>query len=95
MMSIYDVIKKPLVTEKGAQLKEQLNTYVFQVDLRADKTLVKRSVETLFGVKVKNVRTTVMPGKFKKFGSAQGKTMRWKKAVVKLKEGQIQLFEGV
>lgn len=95
MISIYDVIKKPLVTEKGAKLKEQFNTYMFQVDLCADKLLIKRSVEQLFGVKVKKVRTTVLPGKFKRFGSTHGKTTRWKKAVVQLKEGQIQLFEGV
>ena len=95
MISIYDVVKKPLVTEKGAKLKEQFNTYVFQVDPCADKPLIKRSIEQLFGVKVKKVRTTLVPGKFKRFGSAHGRTARWKKAVVQLKEGQIQLFEVV
>lgn len=95
MISVYDVIKKPLVTEKSSSLKEKQNTYVFQVRLDATKPLIKSSVEKLFGVKVRNVRTAVVPGKVKKFGKSYGKTSRWKRAVVQLSEGQIQLFEGV
>ena len=95
MSSIYNVIKKPLVTEKSARLKEVGNAYVFRVDLQADKPLIKRSVEELFGVKVQTVRTSIVPGKVKRYGKGYGKTMRWKRAVVTLKEGQIQIFEGV
>lgn len=94
-MKIFDVIKKPLVTEKSTFLKDTQNTYVFAVDLRATKPMIKKSVEQLFKVKVNSVRTVVNTGKYKRFGKTTGKTKGWKKAVVALKEGQIQLFEGV
>lgn len=94
-MTIYDVIKKPIVTEKGARQKEISNTYVFEVALLADKEIIKESVEKLFKVKVSAVRTAVMPGKDKKFGSSTGRTRRWKKAYVTVKEGNIEFFEGV
>lgn len=94
-MTIYDVIKKPIVTEKGSRQKELANTYVFEVALAADKALIQKSVEALFKVKVSGVRTNVTPGKDKKFGKATGRTRRWKKAYVTLKEGNIEFFEGV
>lgn len=95
MISLYDVIKKPLVTEKSSAQKESQKIYVFHVDLRATKPLIKKSVEKLFGVKVRGVRTSIVPGKVKRFGQSFGKTNHWKRAVVQLSEGQIQLFEGV
>jgi large subunit ribosomal protein L23 len=95
-MTIYDVIKKPIVTEKSNLIKEfSANSYVFEVDRKADKPMIKKSVEKLFSVKVKSVKTLIMPSKRKRFGKEMGKTMRWKKAVVTLIEGKIELFEGV
>lgn len=94
-MTIYDVIKSPLVTEKSTFLKETANTYVFKVCAQADKPLIKKSIEQLFDVKVGSVRTAIMPGKFKRFGRDFGKSKRWKKAIVTLTEGKIELFEGV
>lgn len=94
-MTIYEVIKTPLVTEKSTLLKESGNTYLFEVDLRADKPLIRRSVEELFKVKVKGIRTSIVPGKVKRFGQAHGRTKPWKKAIVTLSSGKIELFEGV
>lgn len=94
-MTIYDVIKKPIVTEKTAFQKEGANTYVFQVANEAQKPLIKESVEKLFKVKVSDVRTTIIPGKYKRFGKSTGRTKRWKKAYVTLSEGNIEFFEGV
>lgn len=94
-MTIYDVIKKPIITEKGSRQKDLANTYVFEVDLFADKILIQQSVEKLYKVKVSSVRTSITPGKDKKFGRHSGRTRRWKKAYIKLKEGNIEFFEGV
>lgn len=94
-MTIYDVIKRPVVTEKSSLLKETANSYVFEVNNRAGKNLIKESVEKLFGVKVSRVNTLVQRGKIKRFGQNVGRTKSWKKAVVTLKEGKIEIFEGV
>lgn len=93
-MNVHDVIKRPIVTEKTSLLKEN-NAYVFAVDRRADKSVIKKSVETLFNVRVKSVRTLIQRGKHKRFGKGTGLTRSWKKAVVTLREGKIELFEGV
>lgn len=95
-MNPYNVIKKPLLTEKSTQLKELNNQYCFEVDLRATKDDIKGAVESLFKVKVEGVRTMQYFGKKKKVGRHTGLTNHWKKAVVTLKEGmKIELFEGV
>jgi len=94
-MNKYNVIKRPLVTEKSSLLKETSNTYVFEVDKKADKILIKKSVEELFKVKVKSVRTLIQRGKLKRYGKDVGRTKAWKKAIVSLAEGKIEIFEGV
>ena len=94
-MKIFDVIKKPLVTEKSTLLKETQNTYVFKVDPRATKPMIKKSVEQLFKVKVDSVRTVMNTGRYKRVGKTTGRTKNWKKAFVSLREGAIQVFEGV
>lgn len=94
-MNKFDVIKRPIVTEKSSALKELKNAYVFEVDRAADKPMIRKSVEALFGVKVARVQTIVVPGKTKRYGQHMGKTKRWKKAVVTLKEGKIEVFDGV
>ncbi|MBF0103698.1 MAG: 50S ribosomal protein L23 [Deltaproteobacteria bacterium] len=94
-MNIQNVIKKPVVTEKSSLLKEVTQSYVFEVDKRADKKLIKKSIEELFNVKVRSVNTLIQRGKVKKFGKGSGRTRCWKKAVVSLAEGKIEIFEGV
>ena len=94
-MRIYDVIKRPLVTEKSFGLQATENIYAFDVDRRATKDDVRRAVEQLFGVVVLSVRTAIVRGKVKRFGRTLGKRRNWKKAYVKIKPGQtIPIFEG-
>lgn len=89
------VIKKPLITEKSSMVKEA-GWYLFSVDKKSNKIEIKNAVEKLFKVKVDRVRTSISPGKpVKKYGRAIGKTSSVKKAYVKLKEGNIEFFEGV
>lgn len=95
-MNPYDVIRKPLLTEKSTMQKEAANKYCFEVDTRANKADIKTAVEKLFKVKVEDVRTMQYLGKEKRVGRSIGKKADWKKAVVTLKEGMtIELFQGV
>lgn len=96
MNNVYDVIKKPLITEKGTRLKEENNTIILQVSTEANKMDIKRAVETVFKVKVADVRTITFKGKKKRLGARQGVRSDWKKAVVTLKEGEtVEYLEGV
>ena len=88
MKSVYDVIRRPVITEKGLQIKELQRTLVFEVATEATKHEIKRAVETVFGVKVDRVRTTTMPGKFRRRGLRGGYRADWKKAYVRLKAGE-------
>lgn len=93
-MKTYNVIKKPLVTEKGSQA-QQANKYFFAVDPAATKHDVCNAVEEIFKVKVEDVHTMNMPSKYKRVGSNIGRTSEWKKAIVTLKEGdRIEFLEG-
>ncbi|MBV8820216.1 MAG: 50S ribosomal protein L23, partial [Acidobacteriaceae bacterium] len=87
-MTIYDVIKTPIVTEKGVTKKDAERTLCFKVDSEANKTMIKQAVETLFKVKVEEVRTAVFEGKLRRRGRFAGYRSDWKKAYVKLKPGQ-------
>jgi large subunit ribosomal protein L23 len=91
-----DVLKRPLMlTEKGNNLREQYNQYAFEVDRRANKIQIRQAVESLFDVKVEEVRTLNMRGHMRRMGRGYAKTRNWKKAIVALKEGHsIDLFEG-
>lgn len=94
--SIYQVLKRPLITEKTNAQREKLNDYTFEVATNANKVEIKSAVETLFGVKVKSVRTSNVRGKFRRTRRGVGQRPNWKKAIVTLFEGQqIELFEGV
>ncbi|MEK7309332.1 MAG: 50S ribosomal protein L23 [Planctomycetota bacterium] len=84
--SAYDVIKKPLLTEKTEIAKQKL-VYSFMVDDSANKDLIKHSIENLFPVKVDSVRTINVKGKVKKYKFVAGQRKNWKKAMVTLKEG--------
>ncbi|HNW16319.1 MAG TPA: 50S ribosomal protein L23 [bacterium] len=93
----FDIIKRPLLTEKSAVLsKDQKQSYVFEVKLDSTKEDVKEAVEKVFNVKVDSVNTVVVGGKTKRVGRTLGKRSTWKKAYVTLKEGhQINLVEGL
>lgn len=94
-MNIYDVIKKPLVTEKAMASRGVYPCYAFVVDRRADKIQIRQAVEKLFGVHVLSVNTSVVPGKKRRVGRFVGMRPTWKKALVVLKEGEkIQVFEA-
>ena len=86
-MNPYDVIQKLLRTEKGT-MTVPLNKYLFKVDLRANKILVRKAVEEIYKVKVKHVQTAVFQGKLKRVRVQEVRTPSWKKAIVTLKEGQ-------
>ena len=84
--ALYDVIRKPIITEKST-LASEANAVVFEVDIDATKPLITQAVETLFGVKVKAVNTTVQKGKVKRFRGRPGRRKDVKKAYVTLEEG--------
>jgi large subunit ribosomal protein L23 len=88
MPTLYTVIRRPLITEKGMGVKETQNTLVFEVDQKATKTEVKQAVEALFKVKVSAVRTSTVEGKERRRGRYAGYRPDWKKAYVRLKEGE-------
>jgi large subunit ribosomal protein L23 len=87
-MTVYEVIRRPLITEKGQDKKDNERTLVFEVAADANKTQVKQAVEKLFKVKVDDVRTATFEGKLRRRGKFAGYRSDWKKAYVKLKEGQ-------
>ncbi len=93
-MNNYSVIKKPHVTEKTSLSSESTNTVSVIVDRDANKIEIKQAVESLFKVKVANVRTVNVAGKVKRVGRNAAKRSNWKKAYVTLQEGQsIDFFE--
>ena len=93
-MNIYSVIKKPHVTEKTSLGSDSNNTVSLVVDREANKIEIKQAIETLFKVKVADVRTVNVAGKMKRFGKTSAKRSNWKKAYVTLQEGQsIDFFE--
>jgi large subunit ribosomal protein L23 len=96
MKVMQQVIRKPLITEKSTIERELHNIVTFSVDPRASKADVKRAVEELFSVKVLEVRTSKVRGKTRRMGRFVGQRPNWKKARVKLREGDsIEFFEGV
>jgi large subunit ribosomal protein L23 len=87
-IDVYRIIRRPIITEKGLGVKETQHTAVFEVDPAATKTQVKEAVQTIFKVKVAEVRTAIFHGKFRRRGRAEGHRRDWKKAYVKLKAGE-------
>lgn len=88
MPTLYTVIRRPLITEKGMVAKEAEGTLVFEVAQDATKTEVKQAVEKLFKVKVGTIRTANMPGKERRRGKFSGYRPDWKKAYVRLLSGE-------
>jgi large subunit ribosomal protein L23 len=95
-MKLTDVIKRPLVTEKTTLIREDNRTLVFEVASAATKVDIKRAVEKLLGSKVEGVRTAISHGKMKRQGRFVGRRSDWKKAYVKLRDGEKipELVEG-
>lgn len=93
-MNVHEVIRAPLVTEKAELARESHDTYTFEVDMRASKDDVRAALKKFFGVDAIDVRTAIVRGKIKRVGQTFGRRPNWKKAIVKLKEGQsIELFD--
>ncbi len=95
-MDVYQIIKRPLVTEKGTKQKEQANQLAFEVDRRANKILVRNAIESIFKVKVLSVRVMNVKGKERRVGRNVGRRADWKKAIVRLAPGEnIEFLEGI
>jgi large subunit ribosomal protein L23 len=94
-MMQYEIIKRPLITEKTNIQKEIANQLTFEVDRRANRIEIKRAIETAFKVRVASVQTMQVKGKVKRRGRNIGKRRDWKKAIVTLMPGErIDFFEG-
>ena len=96
MMTPYDIIRKPIVSERSMDNMAD-KKYTFKVDKRANKTEIKKAIEKIFGVKVEQVNTLNVTGKYKRMGAHVGKRPDWKKAIVKLTKDskEIEFFEGM
>jgi large subunit ribosomal protein L23 len=88
MSTLYSIIKRPIVTEKGVAKKEAERTLCFEVAADANKTEIKNAVQTVFKVKVEEVRTSTTAGKLRRRGRFAGYRADWKKAYVRLKAGE-------
>lgn len=95
MKPLHQIIRKPLITEKGNLLKEDSGIVTFEVARDANKIEIKRAIEDAFDVKVKTVNTAVVRGKVKRVGTNLGQRNNWKKAFVTLEEGNDIDFFGV
>ena len=95
--SRYQIIRRPIITEKGLAVKEAQHTLVFEVDRHATKVEIKEAVQEIFKVKVADVRTAKFVGKFRRRGRTGGFRPDWKKAYVRLKSGEkmIEYAENV
>ena len=95
-----EILKKPLLTEKGTRLTDKLNRYTFKVDHRANKIQIKGAIEAMYGVNVTAVNTMKYVGKLKtrntKAGAVSGRAATYKKAVITLKDGEvIDFYNGI
>jgi large subunit ribosomal protein L23 len=88
MTKYYDILKAPIITEQSTKLIESQNRYTFKVDRKANKVEIKKAVEAIFKVNVLKVNTVNVLPKFKRMGKHEGYKSAYKKAVVKLAEGQ-------
>jgi len=96
-MNTWEVLRKPLITEKGTDRQAQLNQYTFEVSPDANKNQIKDAVELAFKVSVTDVHTMNVRGKERRVGRHRGFTQSWKKAIVTVQQGQTitDFFEGV
>jgi large subunit ribosomal protein L23 len=94
MSTSYDIIRRPVITEKGLTMKENEKTLCFEVSNRASKTQIKEAIERIFKVKVQHVRTMNVPGKERRRGRFTGYRPDWKKAYVTLRDGEKMIEYG-
>src|SRR5687768_10687063 len=96
MPQLYDIIKRPIVTEATSIAFQERGEYAFEVHPDANKLTIKTAIEQLFGVRVTGVWTSQQRGKMRKVGKTSGRRPDWKKAFVKLREGDRieEIFEG-
>jgi large subunit ribosomal protein L23 len=95
MSSLHRTIVRPIVTEQSSAAYQERGEYTFRVASDATKTSIRGAIEKLFGVKVTNVWTSNQRGKSRRVGAALGRRPHWKKAIVKLRQGDtIDIFEG-
>ncbi len=95
-MDMYQIVIKPLVTEKGTTMLSEGNWVTFKVHTDANKIEIRDAIQKIFTVSVLKVNTQIVRGKRKRFGKTVGHSKAWKKAMVQLKEGdKIEIFEGV
>ncbi|ALS24863.1 MULTISPECIES: 50S ribosomal protein L23 [Paenibacillus] len=96
MKNPHDIIKSPIITERSSEMMAD-KKYVFEVDLRSNKTEIKQAIEQIFKVKVANVNTLRVPAKPKRYGRYSGYTSEWKKAIVTLSADskELEFFESV
>jgi len=87
-MKITEVIRRPLITEKTTTLREDGKTIVFEVAVAANKVEIRRAVEQLLGTKPASIRTSIAHGKVKRQGRYEGRRSDWKKAYVRLRDGE-------
>jgi large subunit ribosomal protein L23 len=96
MNDLYKVIRKPIITERGTDLKMLYNKVIFSVCVSSNKREIKKAVEKIFNVTVLKVNTVNQIGKVKRFARKQGRRPSWKKATITLKQGdKIDILEGV
>ena len=92
MLSKMEILNKPVLTEKASLLTEKLNRFTFKVDVKANKIEIKNAIESMYGVNVQAINTSVVVGKLKsrntKTGIVSGRAPKYKKAVVTLKDGE-------
>lgn len=88
MTRYYEIIKSPIITEQSTKMIESQNRYTFKVERSANKIEIKKAIEAIFQVKVLSVHTTNVIPKFKRMGKYEGYKPAYKKAVVKIAEGQ-------
>jgi large subunit ribosomal protein L23 len=96
-MRVQEIIRRPLITEKSTELRDDKGVIAFEVARNANKIQVKRAVETQFKVKVAEVRIAMVHGKVRRQGRTSGRRPDWKKAYVRLAAGEkpIEFFEGM
>lgn len=92
MATQFQILRRPIITERASEISDRYNQVTFEVALNANKFAIRDAVESLYGVKVTNVRTMIIPGKLKRRGQSVGKRPNWKKAIVTLKEGDVVDF---
>lgn len=94
MRNVYEVIKRPIISEKSTAMAELADKFTFEVDSKANKHEIRDAIQQLFKVNVREVRTMMMHGKMKRLAKSTVKKANWKKAIVTLAEGQkIDFFQ--